>query len=209
MDAGQLKLDCDFLEWLLRPESLRGYRVPMHSSVSTENAEAATHFIAYRDWFKRNQALRDHNTEGIAPMTVAGEANCDILLVCPLSKEQEMACLVFGVDHDQPTRTPKGTKEFDFECGPTRQDKTLRVSLSVINRQTNLASASRVPVILARNRPRVAILIGIGATLEPYKLGHVIAANYIYYTEGGVATKNGKLPRAFSDQSASYPAALK
>lgn len=185
--------DISFLEELLVPGRLESLSIPNSSNIGESLFFHVVRGIVAADLSnKKNQIpeSRDHMER-----TLVNKTSCDILVLCPMAIEQEMTCLAFNVDFFSPTRTVGGTKEYDCVVQSQLYKRDIRITISAMNRQTNVRAASRARTIIERNRPQVAILTGIGATMPDNKLGHVVTIDTVYYPESRVKTGGEDKPR--------------
>lgn len=185
--------DAAFLKSLLSGNHLQELDIPTNEELGHVPGHIFAQAVASSDFARKEEQLGSH----AGPEMQQGTAsNCDVLIVCPLAKEQEMTCLAFNVDPKKPDQRVDGTKEYHFELPTENREKPLRIVLTALNRQTNINSASRTPYIIQRHAPQFAFLTGIGATFpKKTKLGHVVGGFFVYYLEGGSRTTEGKKPR--------------
>lgn len=197
MGLSDQRADIAFLTALLRHGNLEKIEIPVTEELGNTEGHWFARSIADLD-LKRKQADFEE-IDGRAPPSTSPEdrsMTCDILVVCPLAKEQEMTCLAFDQDPNAPSGQVEGTKEYRFSHPVPHRETQLEIVISCLNRQTNLNAGPRTAFLLKRHDPKFAILTGIGATFpKKAPLGHVVGGFLTHYTEGGVRTEAGKLPR--------------
>lgn len=195
MNEHSLKSDVIFLSELLVSDRLTASDIPSQNDHTSAVIASIATRIALDDKQSKENIIKVIGDE--QSMEHPDSEKCDVLIVTPLAKEQTMACLAFDRDPSKEDENASGaTKEYSFKLSRPNGRRDLAVTISALARQTNIQSAAITTNLLTRHHPEIAILAGIGATFpDRAHLGHVIAGNIVYYTEGGVQHAEHKDPR--------------